>query len=86
MTGLTHNLFNRAPAPRPAAAPPPEGERREDVRETPWRLVPSSTPQAGRFEAIHQFTGRTLRLAAASAEDAWSQIELLNRSALEISA
>lgn len=39
---------------------------------------------AGRFTAIHQITGRSIRLDAGSRQQAEVQVELLNRQTLEI--
>jgi phage protein U len=61
-------------------------DRRTDVRRRPWLLVTGSALGGGRFTAIHQVTGRSVRLDAGSAAQAQFQVELLNRRTLEISA
>jgi hypothetical protein len=63
-----------------------ETERRTDVRRRPWLLVTGGDLGGGRFTAIHQVTGRSIRLDAGSLPQAQVQVELLNRRTLEISA
>ncbi len=71
----------------PAFAPTPGRrgvERRDDHSRRPWILVHGGALGAGRFTAVHQGTGRSIRLDAGSVGQAEVQVELLNRRALEI--
>ncbi len=60
-------------------------ERRRGQRsQGPWLLVKGGALGAGRFNVIHQITGRSIRLDAANAAQAEAQVDLLNRQTLEI--
>ena len=61
-------------------------EPRSEQSGRPWLLVRGGALGGGRFTAIHQLTGRAIRLDAGSLAQAEVQVELLNRRALEISA
>jgi hypothetical protein len=79
-------LATRAPGPRGPFGRPRSLERRDGESSRPWLLVRGGALGGGRFTAVHQVTGRSIRLAAGSVAQAEVQVELLNRRALEITA
>jgi hypothetical protein len=62
-----------------------EDDRRRDAPGRPWLLMVGGVLGAGRFTAIHEVSGRSIRLDAGSRAQAELQVELLNRQALEMS-